>query len=49
MIATGTPLIVRVVDALNTGSPKSVVFTFCARNSIPPSSFSTASFMRFSP
>ena len=32
MMATGTPLIWRIVYGLNTGSPKSVVLTFCAKS-----------------
>ena len=49
MIATGTPFTSRSTQGLNTGSPKSAVSTFCARNSIGGSSFATASRTRAAP
>ena len=48
-IATGTPLISCSTQGANTGSPKSWVLTFCATNSIRPSSFATASRTRSAP
>jgi hypothetical protein len=50
MTATLTPFISFIVYGANTGSPKSVVLTFCATKSILPlKSFSTISCTRFWP
>ena len=47
--ATGTPFCSRSAYGSNTGSSKSWVRTFCARNPIGASSFSTAALTRAMP
>jgi hypothetical protein len=49
MMATSVPFTSRITYGLNTGSPKSAVFTFCATNSIRPASSATACLTRSAP